>query len=159
MSEENSITVSNEEEKSLNVEISCQANNVDINYTKNFEAALSAHDTKLSSHQYLIGEIDKKVDKVIGKSLSTNDFTNELKATYDGYSNLITADTTNIGNLSTLTTTAKDTLVASINEINTKTTQVIATQTEAETGTDDTKFMTPLKTLQSIDKNAGGALK
>lgn len=31
----------------------------------------------------LVGEVDKKVDKVAGKGLSTNDITDELKANYD----------------------------------------------------------------------------
>lgn len=31
----------------------------------------------------LVGEVDKKVDKVAGKGLSTNDLTDELKANYD----------------------------------------------------------------------------
>lgn len=50
-----------------------------------------------------------KVDKVAGKGLSTNDFTT-------AYKNQIDTNTSNIGNLSNLTTTAKDNLVAAINE-------------------------------------------
>lgn len=50
-----------------------------------------------------------KVDKVAGKGLSTNDFTT-------AYKNQIDTNKSNIGDLSDLTTTAKDNLVEAINE-------------------------------------------
>lgn len=68
--------------------------------------ALDGHS---ASYFATFSDLNGKVDKVDGKGLSTNDFTTT-------YKNQIDTNTSNIGNLSNLVTTAKNNLVAAINE-------------------------------------------
>ena len=69
--------------------------------------------------------LDLKVDKVIGKGLSTEDYTSAEKTKLETITGTNTGDqdisgiatnTANVGNLSSLTTTVKSNLVAAINE-------------------------------------------
>jgi hypothetical protein len=80
-----------------------------------------------------------------------------------------------VGSLSDLTTSSNTNIVSAINEVYAASqglaavaktgsfTDLInvpyATQTVAEAGEDNTSLMTPLRTLECVQKNAGGALK
>ena len=105
--------------------------------------------------------INNKVDKVAGKQLSTEDYstaektklTNLPVTTYDRasavlaganvFSNIVVTDGI-VTSLATRALTATDLSLGSVMNYG------IATQAEAEAGTSDVKYMTPLKTKQAI---------
>ena len=64
--------------------------------------------------------LDSKVDKVIGKGLSANDYTDADKAIVDGVTSALAgkASTNDLGDKSNLTTTDKSSAVGAINEVN-----------------------------------------
>ena len=69
-----------------NIEI--QGGGSDVDIVTSWEPTPS--DTKVPSEKLTINTLDTKVDKVTGKGLSTNDFTNSYKNTIDGLSTVAT---------------------------------------------------------------------
>lgn len=86
-----------------------------------------------------------KVDKVTGKQLSTNDYTttekNKLAGIATGANNYVHPSGTNPHG-----TTKADVGLGSVLNYG------IATQSEAEVGTSNIKYMTPLRVVQAISK-------
>lgn len=90
--------------------------------TINGETLLGKGDIEISSSEAILGELDKKVDKVEGKQLSTEDFTTALKTKLEGMSSF---DPTEINNkvdglqsqLDTLVSGDASVAIESFNEI------------------------------------------
>ena len=101
-------------------------------------------------YEMLEKQFKDKVDKVEGKDLSTNDYTNADKTKVDAIPDEPKYTDTKYDD----TQVKQDIQKLKNNQLSK------ATQAEAETGTDDTKYMTPLATKQAIDKLAqsGGGL-
>lgn len=97
--DENLVSVVNNENPIINLEISSYENIVDINFLQSIESVISVHDNNEDAHSNIVSDlnlkvatvinnVESKVDKAAGKGLSTNDLTNVLKSNYDtAYSN------------------------------------------------------------------------
>lgn len=94
-----------------------------------------------------VTELAKKVDKVTGKELSTNDYTTAEKNKLSGIATgaQVNTVTSVSGKTGAVTLTKSDVGLGSVQNYD------IATQTEANAGTSDAKYMTPLKTLGVVD--------
>lgn len=91
---DNSVSVTNNENPTINLEITTYKNNVDLSFTQSIESTLDVHNKSASAHLDIIGKLTNevssastllgtKVDKIAGKGLSTNDLTNTMKSNYD----------------------------------------------------------------------------
>lgn len=91
---DDTITVTNNENPTIDLEITTYTNNVDVDFTKSIDSALSVHNTEPNAHANIKNALESeistlnslvstKVDKVNGKNLSTNDLTATLKSNYD----------------------------------------------------------------------------
>lgn len=100
MANEDLITVTNNENPPINLEITSYNNSLDLSFIQSIEAVVSVHNTNENAHLNIqnaletqialkansaevSSALDSKVDKITGKGLSTNDFTNALKSNYD----------------------------------------------------------------------------
>lgn len=104
-------------------------------WAKSFVDSVAQRLTALKND--IVGKLNKKVDKVSGKGLSTEDYTTADKQKVTNLDTTINtkiatkADKTTVGTLGNLTTTAKNSLVEAINEVNAKpSTPVTDTPTE-----------------------------
>ena len=110
-------------------------------------AQLKANTAEQNAKNYADSGLSNKVDKVVGKGLSTNDYTTAEKNKLAGLSNYdstnVDAHMANVSNPHSVT--AAQVGLGSVQNYG------IATQVEAEGGTSDVKHMTPLKVKQSIN--------
>ena len=91
-----------------------------------------------------------KVDKVPGKGLSTNDFTNALKNKLDGIEAgaQVNTVTSVAGKTGAVTLTKSDVGLGSVQNYG------VATQAQAEAGTSNSVYMTPLRVKEAINSLA-----
>jgi hypothetical protein len=94
---DDTITVSVNENPTINLEITAYRNNVDLNFVESIESVVSVHNTDSNAHSNIINglisskanlsemttALASKIDIINGKGLSTNDLTNALKSNYD----------------------------------------------------------------------------
>lgn len=116
------VTVKNNENPSINLEITNIANSTDLNFKTTLDSAFSVHDTYKSAHENIQESLSKeialkanttdvttalaqKVDKETAKGLSSNDLTDELLALLNKQSGTNTGDETQASILSKLSTT------------------------------------------------------
>lgn len=100
MASEDLVTVTNNENPSINLEITSYNNNINLSFIQSIEAVIAAHNTSENAHLNIQNTLESeialkanstevssalalKVDKITGKELSTNDLTNALKSNYD----------------------------------------------------------------------------
>lgn len=89
MSDIELVSITNEDVQTINVEISNLTNSVNLELGQNIAAALNYHNLDNTSHSYILDKLAGKVYIEQGKGLSQNDFTNEIKNTYDNYQDSI----------------------------------------------------------------------
>lgn len=113
------VTVVNNQNPPINVEITSYKNEVDINFIQSIESVLAVHNCGNDAHANLFA---LKVDKLNGKGLSTNDFTddckNELTTTYaqaHTHINKTLLDNTT----ASFTTTYASQITSTVNSVNT----------------------------------------
>ena len=96
--------------------------------------------------------LDSKVDKVPGKGLSTEDFTTALKNKLEGIESGAQKNTVHsvAGKTGTVTLNKGDVGLGSVQNY------PIATQAQAEAGTSNSAYMTPLRVAQAIAALASG---
>lgn len=101
MGDVNIVSVENNNDNTINLEIIAYKNSADVNFVESTDSALAVHNSSETAHSYLQNKIElkanssdmatllaRKVDIVSGKGLSSNDLTNTLKSNYDmAYSN------------------------------------------------------------------------
>lgn len=99
--------------------------------------------------------LDSKVDKVPGKGLSTEDFTTALKNKLEGIESGAQKNTVHsvAGKTGAVTLNKGDVGLGSVQNY------PIATQAQAEAGTSNSAYMTPLRVAQAIAKLSGDAPK
>lgn len=135
--EENIVSVVDNNNEKIDVEIFTEDNEINLEFSTNFESAISVHNSEKSSHPYLLEKLSQKIDIIEGKGLSTNDFTDELKSTYDNYSTIIINSSNDIkgeiGNLKELKTTGKTDLVSAINEVSASSNNIVGNLEKLET--------------------------
>lgn len=102
--------------------------------------------TKADIVEGLQALLDGKVDKIIGKSLTTNDFTNSDKTKLDG----IQAGAQVNSVVSVSGKTGVVALVKSDVGLGSVENYAVATQAEAQAGTVSNKYMTPLRVKEAI---------
>jgi len=93
--------------------------------------------------------VGTKVDKITGKGLSTNDYTNAEQTKLGGIAigAQVNTVTTVAGRTGTVVVTKADVGLGSVENY------AKASQAEAEAGTSDIKYMTPLRVKNATDKN------
>lgn len=70
------VTVVNNENPPIDVEITYYKNKVDLSFVQSLEALMAVHNNSNGAHANLF---EQKVDKTAGKGLSTNDFNDDYK--------------------------------------------------------------------------------
>lgn len=96
MVDESLVTVTNNENPVINLEITSYNNEVDIEFVQSIESVVSVHNSNASAHPAIRAEIAlksntsdmtaalaAKINIEEGKGLSTNDLTDSLKSNYD----------------------------------------------------------------------------
>lgn len=88
------ITVVNNENPTIDLEITTYTNSIDVDLNNSIDSALSVHNTDYTAHANIKNALESqisalnflmntKVNQEIGKSLTTNDLTAALKSNYD----------------------------------------------------------------------------
>lgn len=88
---EDLVTVTNNENTTIDLEITVNENLSDVNFAQSIDSVISGHNQRVDVHIPLREELTnninlllaEKVNKVSGKALSTNDLTDILKSNYN----------------------------------------------------------------------------